>query len=140
MEHVINGEGLVLGRLSSQVAKMLLNGDSVTVVNADKLLVSGHVHDLVSKYKRKIELKDKGNPEHSPYISRRPDMFVKRIVRGMLPYKKPSGKSAYKRLKIYVRVPETLDGKAKTMESKHADEVFENVVTVKKLTEMLGYR
>ena len=91
MEYLIDGTDKVLGRLASQAAKLLLNENSVVVVNAENVVITGHERDLTEKYKQRIELKDKANPEHSPYWPRRADMFVKRVVRGMLPYKKPKG-------------------------------------------------
>jgi len=141
MEYLIDGTNKVMGRVASQTAKLLLSEHSVVLVNADKLVVTGHVRDLTEKYKRLIELKDKANPEHSPYWPRRPDMFVKRVIRGMLPYKKPKGKSAFKRLRVYVGFPEELRKmKPHDVESKTPNEIFERTITVKDLTEKLGYK
>ena len=89
VEYSIDGEGIILGRLASKAAKLLLEGNTVNVFNAEKIVMSGHLRFIVDKYKEKVELKDKANPEHSPYISRRSDLFVKRIIRGMLPYRQP---------------------------------------------------
>ncbi len=139
MEYVIDGERKVLGRLSSRVAKMLLDGDRVSLVNAEKIVVSGHLRDIVEEYKRRIELRDKANPEHSPYISRRPDLLVKRTIRGMLPYKKPKGKEAYKRLRVYMGTPEGLKAGSDII-LKGSDELYENSITVKELAVKLGYR
>ena len=141
MEYLIDGKDKVLGRLGSQAAKLLLNGDSVVVVNAEAVVITGHERDLTEKYKQRIELKDKANPEHSPYWPRRSDMFVKRVVRGMLPYKKPKGKAAFKRLKVYVGFPEEVKKfKAFEVESKRPNEIFERSMTIKQLTEKLGYK
>lgn len=141
MRYVIDGEGKVLGRLGSQIAKMLLNGDEIVLLNAEKICISGHMQDIIAKYKQRIELKDKANPEHSPYYSRRPDLFVKRAIRGMLPYRKPRGREAYGRLRVYVGIPEDLkDAKAHRLESKNADEAYESAITVSELTSKLGYR
>jgi large subunit ribosomal protein L13 len=141
MEYMIDGTDKVLGRLASQAAKLLLKKDSVVVVNAGKVVITGHVQDLTAKYKQRIELKDKANPEHSPYWSRRPDMFVKRVVRGMLPYKKPSGKAAYKRLRVYDGFPEEAKKlKVFDVESKKPNQIFENTITVTQLMQKLGYK
>jgi large subunit ribosomal protein L13 len=139
-EHVINGEGKILGRLASSTAKILLNGESVTVVNAEKILISGHVRDMFSKYKQRVEFKDKANPEHSPYYSRRPDLFVKRVVRGMLPYKKPRGKAAYKRLLVYMGVPKNIKIAESKIKIKEGSEVYEKLISVSDLTAKLGYK
>ena len=140
-EYVIDCDSKVLGRLASKVAKLLLNGDSVVLVNAEKAVISGHAEDIVSNYKQKIELKDKANPEHSPYISRRPDLFVKHVVRGMLPFKKAKGKSAYDRLRVYIGVPKQYEGaKFYDIAAKSKQDVFEKTITVKRLSELLGYK
>ncbi len=138
MEQVIDGEGRILGRVSTHVAKMLLNGNDVTIVNAEKIVISGHLRDIVAKYKQRVELKDKANPEHSPYISRRPDLFVKRVVRGMLPYRQPRGKTAYKKLTVYIGVPKGIKITDKEP-IKKGEEVYENIMTVKELSVKLGY-
>ncbi len=139
-DHVINGEGKILGRLATHVAKLTLNGDQVIVVNAEKIVISGHLKFLVAKYKAHVERKDKANPEHSPYISRRPDLFVKRVIRGMLPYRQPRGKAAFDRLKVYMGVPEGVKVPAKdTLHLKDGRDVYENLITIKELAGKLGY-
>ena len=104
-ELVIDCDSQILGRLASHVAKLLLQGNTVILVNAEKAAISGHATHIVANYKQKVEFKDKANPEHSPYWSRRPDFLVKRIVRGMLPWKKAKGKEAFKKLRVYIGVP-----------------------------------
>ncbi len=138
VEYSIDGEGIILGRLASKAAKLLLEGNTVNVFNAEKIVMSGHLRFIVDKYKEKVELKDKANPEHSPYISRRSDLFVKRIIRGMLPYRQPKGKNAYKNLKIYIGVPEGMT-ETNDLKLKKGEEVYENLITIKTLTEKLGY-
>ncbi|MGC8628638.1 MAG: 50S ribosomal protein L13 [Candidatus Micrarchaeia archaeon] len=140
-EIVVDCSSKIIGRLASKVAKMLLEGNRVTMVNAEKAEISGHENDLVEKYKRKVELKDKANPEHSPYVSRRPDLFVKRIVRGMLPFKKAKGKEAYKRLKVYMGVPEAYKNKQmQEIDAKNKKDVFEKTMSIAELSRKLGYK
>lgn len=135
-EYLIDGSDKVLGRLSSRVAKLLLTGNKVNLVNAEKIVISGHTLSILAKYKQRIELKDKANPEHSPYWSRRADLFVRRVVRGMLPYKKAKGKSAYKQLRVYIGIPkEFKDSKPYNLEVKGPSEVFEKTHYMK---EVLG--
>ena len=130
-----------MGRLATHVAKLLLNGNSVILLNAEEAAMSGHVTGIVAEYKRKIELKDKANPDHSPYFSRRPDLFVKRIIRGMLPYKKARGKEAYKRLRVYIGVPDAVkDKKVEQVTIKDRSETYEKTITIKELSERLGYK
>ncbi len=104
---VINGEGLILGRMCSKVAKRLLNGEEVIVVNAEKVVLSGKKKSKVAEAKQFLEV---GAPERGPFHSRRPDRIVRKTVRGMVPWKQAKGKSAYKRLKVYLGVPAELVG------------------------------
>lgn len=139
-EKVVNGEGAILGRAASQIAKMLLKGERVVVLNAEKMLISGHERNILENYKQRIDLKDKANPEHSPYWSRKPDLFVKRVIRGMLPYKKAKGKKAYKLLRVYIGIPDEYKGrKIEEVGKKDLKKMFENVITVKELSNRLGY-
>jgi large subunit ribosomal protein L13 len=139
-EYVIDCDSRILGRLASGVAKLLLEGNRVILINAEKAAVSGHPTERAASYKRKLELVDKANPEHSPYWSRRPDMLVRRVVRGMLPYKKPKGRAAYKRLTVYVGTPHGVPAaSAEKLGFKNRKETYETTITVKELSQRLGY-
>lgn len=141
MDYVIDGKDKVIGRVGSQVAKMLLNEHGVVIVNSEKMVITGHSPDIIAKYKQLVELKDKANPEHSPYWPRRPDMFVKRVIRGMLPYKKAKGKEAFRRLRVYVGVPgEFQKAKMHDVHTKKPSEIFESTMTIQQLTDKLGYK
>ena len=141
MEYVVDGSDKVLGRAASQVAKLLLNGNTVSVINSEKMVISGHADRIQEKYKRLIELKDKANPEHSPYWPRRPDMLVKRVVRGMLPYKKrTAGKEAYRNLRVFIGVPPAFkDVKPIEIETKNPKQLYVGHVKVGELAQLLGY-
>lgn len=104
---VVDATGLVAGRLASIVAKLLLRGNSVVVVNAEKAIITGKRDRVVEWYMKRVsEWRTHYNPEKKgPKIPRRPDMILRRMIRNMLPYKKPKGRSALKRLRVYVGVP-----------------------------------
>jgi len=104
---VIDADGLILGRLASVVAKRLLKGEEITIVNAEKAVISGRRKSKIMEAKIFLEV---GNPERGPFHYRRPDRILRRTVRGMLPYRQPKGKQAYKRLKVYIGIPEELEG------------------------------
>jgi large subunit ribosomal protein L13 len=107
---IIDGEGLVLGRLASKVSKKLLKGEDITVLNADKILISGTKDWAYKKYKQRIDRASISNPRRmGPKYPRRPDDIFRRTVRGMLPYKKSKGREAFKSLKVYVGVPKELE-------------------------------
>ncbi len=105
MEITIDAQGSVAGRVASAAAKALLKGGSVSIVNAEKAVVTGDPKYTLRIYKEKF---DRGDPYMGPFYPRIPDMMLKRMVRGMLPYKKPMGARAFKRLRVYLSVPEEL--------------------------------
>jgi len=105
---LVNAEGLIVGRMCSKVAKRLLNGEKVIILNAEKAVFSGKKKSKVLEAHIFLEV---GAPERGPFHYRRPDRFLRKAVRGMLPFKQPKGKSAYKRLKCYMGVPSNLKGK-----------------------------
>ena len=96
---------LILGRFSTVVAKRALMGEKIDLVNCEKAIVTG---DKVTVYKKYKEQDKRGNPLKGPYLPKMPDRFVRRAIRGMLPYKQEKGKSAYKRIMCYLGVPEEL--------------------------------
>ncbi len=110
MVTIINGEGLVLGRLASTVSKKLLNGEEIIVVNAEKIIISGNKDYIYARYKQRVDRASISNPRDlGPKYPRRPDDIFRRTVRGMIPYKKAHGRAAYKRLKVNVGVPKELE-------------------------------
>ena len=99
---LVNAEGLIVGRMCSKVAKRLLNGEQVIILNAEKAVFSGKKKSKVAEAKQFLEV---GAPERGPFHYRRPDRFLRKTVRGMLPFKQPKGKNAYKRLKVFMGIP-----------------------------------
>ncbi|ASJ09938.1 50S ribosomal protein L13 [Thermococcus sp. P6] len=108
---IINAEGLILGRLASKVARMLLDGEEVIVVNADKAIITGNREDVFARYKRRTGLRTRTNPRRGPFYPKRSDEIVRRTIRGMLPWKTDRGRKAFRRLKVYAGVPKELEGK-----------------------------
>ena len=104
---LVNAEGLIVGRMCSKVAKRLLNGEQVIILNAEKAVFSGKKKSKVAEAKQFLEV---GAPMRGPYHYRRPDRFLRKTVRGMVPFKQPKGKNAYKRLKVFMGVPMELKG------------------------------
>ena len=102
---LVNADGLILGRMASVVAKKLLNGEKVVIVNAEKAVISGKRKSKVAEAKEFLEV---GAPRQGPFHYRRPDRILRKTVRGMLPFKQPKGKTALKRLKVFIGVPEDL--------------------------------
>lgn len=102
---IIDAKDAILGRLSSFIAKQVLLGNEVEVVNCEEAVVSGKKKALLGNYIRRIHRKAPGK---GPYFYRKPDMFVRRTIRGMLPFKRARGRDAFKKIKCHIGVPENL--------------------------------
>jgi len=97
---IYDGNEKVLGRLGSTVAKDLLKGNTVFVINSEKVIVSGKKDYIVERIRNKRRMGSGGSIKGPTYI-RQADRLLKRMIRGMLPWDKPKGREAYKRLKCY---------------------------------------
>jgi len=110
--HVVDAEGLILGRMASEVAAILRGkhkpiftphidtGDHVVIVNADKVVLTG------------AKSSDKKVYDHSGYpgglktraygtvLAHKPEEAVRRTIRGMLP-KNRLGRQQLSKLKVY---------------------------------------
>ena len=133
----MNAEGLILGRMCSKIAKRLLNGEEIIIVNAEKTVLSGKKKSKVAEAKQFLEV---GAPERGPFHSRRPDRIVRKTVRGMVPWRQPKGKNAYKRLKVYMGVPKELkDMKMETVEQAQSTKLKGPHFTLAELAVEVGW-
>ncbi|MEM3841253.1 MAG: 50S ribosomal protein L13 [Candidatus Micrarchaeaceae archaeon] len=138
---VYDAKGRVLGRVASAAAKAALRGKKIAIINAGDAIISGNKKDIIKKYNTRLRLQEKANPEHSPYWSRRPDMLMKRVIRGMLPYRKASGKSAYRRLLVFTGTPEIFkEAKIEDIRFKGKDGMYVKSIKLSELSRLLGYR
>ncbi len=132
---IIDADGLILGRISSVIAKKLLNGDEVVILNAEKALVTGKKRMVFEQYKNMRELT---HPRKGPYYPRQPDRILKRTIRGMIPYQTPRGRAAIKNLKVYIGIPKEFEGK-KTVTIKEAhSESLKQYVQLGEVSKYLG--
>ena len=106
---IYNGENMILGRLAARVAKDALLGEEVKVINCEKVIVSGAKPVTFERAKQKRGRY--GHPHRSQTHSRLPDKWVRRSIRGMLPWKQARGKEAYKLIMCYVGSPAEFSGK-----------------------------
>ena len=126
--HVVDAEGMVLGRLATEVARVLRGkhkptftphldtGDHVVIVNADKVVLSA------GKAERKNVYRHSGYPgglkteTYANLLARKPEEAVRQTIRGMLP-KTRLGRQQITKLKVYAgpdhphsaQKPQTLD-------------------------------
>lgn len=136
MKRVVDAQGSTLGRVATRVAKYILEGDEVHVINSEKAIVSGKKQMIRNEYKEKRRI---GTYRKGPFYHRSPDRIMKRTIRGMIPYQKPRGRAAYKRLRCHVGIPEELKKeKAEIFEEAKKDHV--NYYTVERISQVLGAR
>ena len=109
---VVNAEGAILGRLASQVAAALRGknnplytphadlGDSVVVINAEKIVLTGRKMDQKNYYRHSGYIGGLKTITAKKLIEKRPEDVIRFAVKGMLP-KNSLGRRLYKKLKVY---------------------------------------
>ncbi|AXV38870.1 50S ribosomal protein L13 [Methanobacterium sp. BAmetb5] len=136
---IIDGEGLVLGRLASSVSKKLLAGERVTVLNAEKIIISGNKEWAYAKYKQRIDRASISNPRKmGPKYPRRPDDIFRRTVRGMLPHKQHKGREALKGLRVHVGIPSEFKSEEITQLKEAQPKNIPKSVELGKISQLLG--
>jgi large subunit ribosomal protein L13 len=110
--HVVDAEDLVLGRLSTEVARLLRGkhkpiyaphmdtGDHVIVVNAAKVVMSAGKADKELIYRHSGYPGGLRSQTYASLLATRPEEAVRRAVRGMLP-KGSLGRQMLGKLKVY---------------------------------------
>jgi large subunit ribosomal protein L13 len=129
---IIDATDAILGRLSARIAKELLKGETVVVINSEKIIVSGNPDSVLKRFKQKRERKD---VHKGPFYPRYPDRILKRTVRGMLPYKTSRGRTALKKLKVYIGNPDNLKG---SVVGKTADDLRFKYISLEEVSKKLG--
>jgi large subunit ribosomal protein L13 len=99
---VIDAQNLILGRLSTFVAKQAILGKTLAIVNCEEAVISGSKDHIMARYKTKMM---RGQPFQGPLFFRAPDRFVRRTIRGMIPWQGPRGKEMFGRIKCYIGTP-----------------------------------
>jgi len=134
---VIDATDCILGRMSSIVAKRLLLGEKIDVVNAEKAVVTGTRDEVTKHYLERSEI---GSRDWGPFWPKSPERIVKRTMRGMLPRKQARGREAMKRLQTHIGVPEKFaKEKAEVIEDAHISKSFSHkFVPVADISRALG--
>ncbi len=137
---IIDATDLVLGRMASFVAKRLLEGEHVVIVNAEKSVISGRRKATFSLHHARLKIRSLVNPRKGPFHPRRPDALVRRTVRGMLPFDKSRGREAYRRLRAYIGVPAEFAGKKlQTLPQAHLSRLgTRRFISLRELSKHLG--
>ena len=136
----VDASNLVAGRLSSKIAKRMIDGENVVIVNAEKAIMVGRREEIVAKYKKKVDASVHSNPHYGPKYERIPSRILKRIIKGMLPNRKVTAERLMKQLKIYNQVPITLvDAKFEVINGVAYNDKHD-FITLKEIAELIGGR
>ena len=110
--YVVDAEGMTLGRLASEVAKVLRGknkptftphvdtGDYVIVVNAEKIAVTGKKLDQKIYYSHSDYVGGLKSATLKEMLAKHPERVIEHAVKGMLP-KGPLGRQMYTKLFVY---------------------------------------
>ncbi len=108
---IIDGKNLIAGRLASFAAKQALFGNEVNIINSELVIITGSKKVVVGKQK---ERQARGHPYKGPFVPRREDKLLRRMIRGMLPYKQSRGMVAFKNVKCHMGIPDEFKDKPVT--------------------------
>merc|ERR1712142_327671 len=106
---VIDGNGHLMGRLASVVAKQILSGQRVVVVRCEEINVSGNFYRNKLKVFDYLRKRMNTKPSKGPYHFRAPSKCLFKVVRGMIPHKTKRGMEALNRLKVFDGIPVPYD-------------------------------
>ncbi|MCB1268952.1 MAG: 50S ribosomal protein L13 [Microthrixaceae bacterium] len=110
--YVVDAEGLTLGRMSTEVARVLRGkhkamytphmdtGDHVIIINADKVVLTNNKAEAKQVYRHTGYPGGIRSTTYATLLAEKPAEAVRRTVRGMLP-KNRLGRQMLKKLKVY---------------------------------------
>ena len=110
--HVVDADGMVLGRLATEVARVLRGkhkpifaphmdtGDFVVIINAEKVVLTSDKLDKKKAYRHSGYPGGLKSISYAELMAKNPEEVVRKAIKGMLP-KSPLGRSMLRKLKIY---------------------------------------
>lgn len=138
---VVDATNCIAGRMCSHVSKLLLQGNRVAIVNAEKAMLSGNRYKTIESYKEHLGINSVTNPIHGPFHPRRPDTILSKMVRGMVPKLKPHGISAFKHLRVYMGVPEAMKGiKMETFDDSKITKPESYYISIAEVAKQIGWK
>lgn len=145
---LIDATDKILGRFCSQIAKRALLGEYIVIINAKDAIISGTKRDIHEKYLAKLNISTATNPRRGPFHERRPDTFMRRVIKQMLPRKKLRGKEALKRVHVYITdIPERFKSRYQKLmptEINNADKkrlsYYNKFITLDNLCQRIGWK
>ncbi len=132
---IIDADGGIVGRIATVVAKRLLNGEEIAIVNSENAIITGKKRRIKEDYRKKREV---GSSRKGPFFPRTPDRILKRAIRGMIPYQTPHGRKAYKNLRVFIGVPPQFKEKEFEIVEGAKKEAID-YITLEELSKFLGW-
>jgi len=138
---VVDATNCIAGRMCSHVSKLLLQGNKVAIVNAEKAMLSGNRYMTIREAKEYLEINSVTNPIHGPFHPRRPDTILTKMVRGMVPKQKTHGIEAFQRLRVYIGVPEEMkSAKMQSFEDSKITRPEANYISMGEVAKQIGWK
>lgn len=138
---VVDATNHIAGRMCSHVSKLLLQGNKVAIVNAEKAMLSGNRYMTIREAKEYLEINSVTNPIHGPFHPRRPDTIITKMVRGMVPKQKTHGIEAFQRLRVYIGVPEEMkSAKMQSFEDSKITRPEANYISMGDVAKQIGWK
>ena len=136
---IIDAKDAILGRLSSFAAKKALLGNKVDVINCEEIVISGRKATTLNAHIKRLH---RGAPAKGPFFYRRPDFFVKRTIRGMLPFKRSRGQDVFKNVRCHIGIPDDLKNEKAIRVDKAGVERLHSAdyLRVKELCKAVGWK
>ncbi|MGI6589361.1 MAG: 50S ribosomal protein L13 [Candidatus Iainarchaeum sp.] len=137
---IVDAKDNVAGRLASKVAKALINGERVTVINAQDLVMVGNKKSILEKFSTRVDGAVKSNPHYGPKYDRIPSKIFRRMVRNMLPTKKRAKERIIKQLRVFNATAKGMDSKEVIVFEKLKFNQRNNYMKLKDVALLLGGR
>jgi len=136
---IVDAKDAILGRLGSYVAKQALLGNKVDIINCEECVISGKKHAILEGYIKRLHRKAPGK---GPFFYRMPDMLVRRTIRGMLPFKRARGRTAFKNIECHIGIPEYLKNeKALRIENTNINKLHSaDYLKIKDICKAVGWK
>lgn len=133
---LIDAKDLIAGRVAAFAAKNALLGEPIDIINCEKAVIVGSRAYIIERYRAKKRM----GTYLGPFYPKNPDMFMRRLVRGMIAHKTVRGRKAFSKVKCFIGVPRSFEGKkAETIIKSHISKLPHlKYITIKDICKQLG--
>jgi large subunit ribosomal protein L13 len=104
-------------------------------------MLSGNRYKTIDSYKEHLEINSVTNPIHGPFHPRRPDTIISKMVRGMVPKRKPDGIGAFKLLRVYMGVPDRMkEAKMESFDDSKITKPESYYISIAEVAKQIGWK